>query len=460
VTEPAVLASTDRRLTALLATEQVNARAPSLVAGVVRDGGLVWSGARGTAVGPEPLAGDEPATVDTQYRIGSITKVMTAVLVLQLRDEGALRLTDPLGDHLSGVPYGDRSLRELLSHSSGMPAEPAGPWWERSPGRGFDDLVAGLDPAMAPFAPGARHHYSNVGYALLGQLVAVTRGASWWSVLQGRLLTPLGMHRTSYAPEGPAATGFSVDEFRGTLTVEPSHDSGAMAPAGQLWSTVEDLARLAAFLADPDPSVLSSDSLTEMTTAQTGTPDRVHEGSYGLGLRLAGVADRSYAGHTGSVPGFAAGLFVDRERHTGAVCLTNGFGGLRAQGFPIEMLQTLEAAEPSLPPAWQPVTDVPREIGEILGVWFWGNVAVSMSYDGQQVIVRLLGQGVPWCTFRLVAPGRLVGATGYFAGEPLHAVPRPGLGVGHLECATFIFTRRPYDPEAPIPGGTSPSGAA
>ena len=98
---PLVQDATARRLYALLAGEQVGARAPSLVAGLVRDGELIWSSARGSVVSADD-PGLSPST-DTQYRIGSITKIMTAILVMQLRDEGALRLTDPLDDHLPGA---------------------------------------------------------------------------------------------------------------------------------------------------------------------------------------------------------------------------------------------------------------------------------------------------------------------------------------------------------------------
>ncbi len=452
--ETTVLATTARRMTALLAREQVSARVPSLVAGVVRGGELAWAGSHGTP----PAVGDEAASIDTQYRIGSITKVMTAILVMQLRDEGLVRLTDRLAEHLPGVAYGKGTLRELLSHSSGMQAEPPGPWWERSRGVTLASLVSRLDESDAPFAPGQEYHYSNLGYALLGEVVARTRAASWWSVLESRLLAPLGMRRTSYIAQQPAATGFSIDTFAGTLTEEPSHDSGAMAPAGQLWSTVEDLGRLAGFLADPDPSILRADSVAEMTTGQAGVPDGVNAGSYGLGLRLAVVADRSYIGHTGSVPGFLAGLFVDREHRTGAVCLANGADGVRAQDFPIDLLRLLEDLEPSIPSPWVPNTEVPPDVRDLLGLWYWGNMACTMSYEGDRVVVRLLRKALTWCTFRLDDTSRLVGATGYFAGEPLNAVHREDGSVGHLECATFIFTRVPYDPEAPVPGrGAEPN---
>src|SRR3954453_11690704 len=130
---------TGRRLIALLAAEQRQGRLPSLVCAITRDGSLVWRGSRGAATGDS----GERAT-ELQYRIGSITKTMTAVLLLQLRDEGRLALNDPVGDHLPELRHGDVTLRSLLSHSSGMAAEPPGEWWERVAGGPFDRLVAGL----------------------------------------------------------------------------------------------------------------------------------------------------------------------------------------------------------------------------------------------------------------------------------------------------------------------------
>src|SRR4051795_6020353 len=100
-------------------------RARSFVAGVVRDGGLAWSAGRGDVA--------EPHT-DVQYRLGSISKTVTAVVVLRLRDEGLLHLDDPLERHLPGTPFGDRTIGQLLSHLAGASAESPGGWWERTPG--------------------------------------------------------------------------------------------------------------------------------------------------------------------------------------------------------------------------------------------------------------------------------------------------------------------------------------
>ncbi len=443
-----LLDSTAYRLQAAVAAEQVAGRLPTLVAGLVRDGELVWSAAAGTALS---RVHDRGPTRETQYRIGSITKTLTALVVMQLRDEGVVALTDRLDAHLPGVPYGDRTLRQLLCHASGMPAEPPGSWWERSPGVPYDALMARLDSTVDAVPADQQFHYSNVAFALLGEVVARHTGLTWFDAVSSRLLEPLGMRRTTYLPTAPTAGGFSVHAFAGSLTDEPSQDTGAMAPAGQLWSTLDDLARYAVFLADPDPSVMAPNTLREMTVVHSGTPDDVPGGAYGLGFRLAVAGERTLVGHTGSMPGFLAGLFVDRTRKTAAICLANGTSGLRCQGLPVDLLRILEQHEPAIAAAWEPTAEVPAGVLEVLGLWHWGNMAFTISYDDTGLVSRILDQGVPWCTYEEAADG-FVGTSGYHTGETLRVVRRTDGSVSHLVCATFVFTRVPYDPEAPIPG--------
>src|SRR3954462_9274244 len=118
-----VLPATARRLLARTARVQRDGRAPSLVAGVVRDGGLAWSAGRGDVT--------EPHT-DVQYRLGSISKTITAVVVMRLRDEGRLGLDDRLERHVPGTPLCDRTVGQLLSRLAGASAESPGGWWERT----------------------------------------------------------------------------------------------------------------------------------------------------------------------------------------------------------------------------------------------------------------------------------------------------------------------------------------
>lgn len=444
---------TARRLQVLIAQDQTAGRLPSVVAGVVREGELVWTGSHGSLVVADGgAAGRVHPGPDVQYRIGSITKTLVAVVVMQLRDEGLLDLNDRLQTHLPGVKYGDRTIRSLLSHSSGMHSEPAGEWWERTPGSDFDQLSERLGEVGPAFPAGSTFHYTNVAFGLLGEVVTRLTGLPWFKAVRERVLEPLGMMRTSYLPEPPAAQGYSVHHFAGTLTEEPSHDAGAMAPAGQVWSTVEDLARYAAFLAGGDDKVLSRATLDEMCTPQSGSLAGGLTGGHGLGLRLASGGSGVVVGHTGSMPGFLAGLFADRVRRTGAVVMANGTTGLRCEGLCLDMLATLEEHEPTVPEAWTPSATVPPEVADVLGVWHWGNTALGFAWDGHEVVARGLGNGQEHYRFAL-EDGRLVGTRGYHHGEHLHVVRDESGEPSHLVCATFVYTRTPYDPDVPIPGG-------
>jgi CubicO group peptidase (beta-lactamase class C family) len=334
-----------------------------------------------------------------------------------------------------------------------MHSEPPGSWWERSPGVTFDELVAALDDSDPAFPAGATFHYTNVAFALLGEVVARHRGEPWFDVVRSRLLEPLGMHRTTYLPQEPHATGWSVHHYAGTLTPEPSHDAGAMAPAGQVWSTVEDLGRYAAFLAGGDDAVLSWATLQEMATPQSGSRAGALGSAHGLGFQLVRGGSGVLVGHTGSMPGFLAGLFADPVRRTGAAVLANATVGLRPDGLPRDLLETLERTEGTAPHPWRPSTDVPAEVEEILGTWHWGNTAMAFAWDGSEVVVTNPARSAEAYRFLPQADGTFLGTRGYHHGEHLHVVRNDDGTINHLVCETFVYTRTPYDPAAPIPGG-------
>jgi CubicO group peptidase (beta-lactamase class C family) len=420
-------------LFAEVAAAQGEWRLPSVCAGVVRDGSLVWSGVRGRFA---TAGGGLPGT-DVQYRVGSITKTLTAILVLQCRDDGLLSLNDAVGKHLPGIAFGDLTVRHLLAHSGGMNAEPEGPWWERNPGVSFDELAAAMSDAQAVGPADRRHHYSNLGYGLLGEIVSRLRGAPWFELARDRILRPLEMRRTSYFPQGPAAEGFSVHPFSGQLEPEPAYDSRAMAPAGQLWSTIEDLARYANFWIDPVHEVLSRESVEEMATPVASDPREGLNASYGLGLRLIADDPHLLIGHTGSMPGFLAGMFVDRVRRAGAVTLGNATYGRVATLAP-DLIRILLRHEPPLTQEWVPEPPLAQGT-DLLGHWYWGNTPLTVSVAGG--ILQLTGG----LTTRLtpLAPDLYQGRDGYLAGEKLH-VFRNGDTITHLTVATFTLTRTPY----------------
>ncbi|MCW2715867.1 MAG: Penicillin-binding protein beta-lactamase class [Frankiales bacterium] len=445
---PALLPTTQRLLLSRTATAQRNGRVPSLVTGIVRGGSLVWSTGRGAV--------DEPHQ-DVQYRLGSISKTVTAVAVLRLRDEGLLDLDDPLETHLSGTPFGDRTIGQLLSHTAGLRAEAPGPWWERVAGPPWAELATQLEPTDVPHAAGRRFHYSNLGFGALGELLSRHRGSPWAEVVRDEVLLPLGMTRTTPRPGGRAAAGWAVHPWADALLPEPEHEGGGMAPAGQLWATLQDLGRLAGFLLGDTGDVLAPATLDEMT-APAGVDSSAQAWSaYGLGLQVVRNGGATLIGHGGSMPGFLASVFVDRDQDLGTVVLCNATSGL--DGTLVGDLHSIvRTAEPRVVAPWTPLPRLDDELLAVVGVWYWGTSAYGLRLraDGLLELTGLAGAGRA-SRFRSRDDGTFLGLDGYHAGEVLRVV-REGARVLALDLGSFVFSRTPYDAQAPHPGGVDEAG--
>lgn len=441
--------TTSAGLDARLAREQVSRRLPSVAAAVVAGGELVWSGMAGHAG-----AATAPAD-DLQYRIGSITKAMVAVAVLRLRDEGRLTLDDPLDGHLAGPTAA--TVRDLLTHTAGLRAETPGPWWERTPGDDADTLVAALDGDPDVSVGRGGFHYSNPGYALLGQLVAALRGRPWEEVLVEEVLRPLGMHRTSRGPQPPAATGMAVHPWAPLVLPEPAHDAGAMAPAGQLWSTVGDLARFASFLAAGQPGVLARETLQEMArpVAVDDRPGLPWTVAHGLGLQVWNLGGRRLVGHGGSMPGFTAVVRIDPACGDGVVVACNATHGFGPE-LPDDLLAMLPAGSPAAP--WEPTALDPALL-TLLGVWYWGTQPLVLrAVTADELHLDPLAGGGRASRFRRDPDGGWRGQDAYYRGERLAVRHGADGAVSHLDVGGFVLTRRPYDPPEVIPGGVPPGG--
>lgn len=447
-----LLPETRRALVHRLATGQVEGRAPSVVAAVVRDGCPVWMDGYGSVDGAVPDG-------NVQYRIGSITKTFVAMLVLRLRDEGRLALTDRLDEHLPGTVAGEATVGALLAHTTGLASEPPGPWWERTSGTLRPDLagVLGAEPQVHP--AGQRHHYSNPGYALLGALVERLHGEPWDEVLRREVLQPLGMTRTSLPPTAPHAAGWAVHPWADVLLPEPATDLGVMGPAGQLWSSAADLAKLTAFLLDGDERVLRTDTLAEMR-APASPPDVTGwDSGYGLGLQLLRRDGRLLVGHTGSVPGFVATVWVSVDDGVGAVVLSNVTSGLAVGQLAADLVKIVADREPRIPAPWRPLPSVDPLVVELAGPWYWGPAPYVLRprADGFLELGPISGGG-RGTRLRPAGDGQWVGLNGYFAGERLQVHRDSEGAVSHLDFGTFVFTRQPYDPAAVVPGGVDPDG--
>ncbi|GIJ80573.1 CubicO group peptidase, beta-lactamase class C family [Micromonospora phaseoli] len=431
---------TARQIDALVADAQSTGHVPSLIVGVVRGGGLAHLATAGGRPSPD---------ADLQYRIGSITKTMTAVLIMQERDAGRLALDDPLRRHLpEAAAAGPVTLRQLLGHAGGLQREPDGPWWERSEGVDLATLIAGFGATKIAYPPHRAFHYSNLAYGLLGGALERITRTPWAQLVRERILTPLGMHRTTYAATGPFAPGYVVHPWHDTLREEPRTDTRAMAPAGQLWSTATDLARWAAFLADPDPTVLAPATLDEMCAPVVLSDLDSWRGGYGLGIQLTRVGDRIHAGHGGSMPGYVSVLAVHRRSRTGIIGLANSYGFRTGHisSLGLQILTRVLDAEPEPPLRWRP-TDAPPppDVAELAGRWWWMGTPLDVSWDA--TTGDLLGalRGELLSRYVPEAPDRWRGRSGPEDGETLTVLRDDAGRPVALDIATFVFTRTPDD---------------
>lgn len=417
-------------------------RVPGLFAGICSGGELRWQAGIGAADVDDLHT---PPGPDDQFLIGSNTKTFTAVLVMQLRDEGRLTLDDPLDRHLPEVTHPGVTIRSMLAHVSGMQREPVGDVWESMVNPDRAELVAGFNQAERMHKPHHLFHYSNLAFSMLGELVARLDGRPWEQSLRARLLEPLGMSRTSVGFTGRAVTGYYVPPYSDVPVRETAHDLKALAPCGGLMSTAADLARWSAFVADPAAEILCPDTLEEMLAPQIMTDTQRWAGAFGLGFMLLRSGDRIYAGHTGGMPGFITGLFTDRGAGAGAVVLMNSGAVPDAGGFAVQLLDHVLDHDPRLEPPWRPGPTVPAELAELVGLWFTEGSGVVFSVREGCLEARMQDQPehVPPARFTPIAADLYRTVAGREQGELLRITRDEHGRVSKLNWATYLVTRGP-----------------
>lgn len=433
---------TRRRLRALALERQRTGRVPGLVAAVARDGTPVWTDGIGTAdVATPRLPGP-----DDQFLVASNTKSLTAVLVMALRDEGRLDLDDRLDRHLPGVTQ-RATVREALAHATGLAREPRGDIWETLEQPDAETLMSDFNAIERVGRPQDRWHYSNIVYAVLGQLVERLEGRSWEESVRTRILDPLGMTRTTVGFDGGLrATGYHLSPYHDVPRVEPVVDLRAMVPCGGLASTATDLARWTGFVADPDPAVLSPDTVEEMCQPQLMTDTEGWTGAMGLGFfLLRSRAGRTWVGHTGGLPGQVSGVFTHRESGTGAVVLMNSSSSPDPAAFAMALGDHVLDHDPTEEPPWQPGTSVPEELVPLLGRWFSEGSGYTFSVrEGRlEAQADAAPPGRAPSVFERVGDGVFRTVSGRERGELLRVTRDARGAVVKLNWATYLVTREP-----------------
>jgi CubicO group peptidase (beta-lactamase class C family) len=453
---PAQLAA---RLEQLVRSAQREKRLASIAAAVLRDGKLAWE----TAVGAADVEADVEATPDTQYRIGSITKTFTAAAIMQLRDAGKLDLEDTLDRHVEGAAY-TPTIRRLLSHASGLQRETHDDSWLTLHFAQPDELLETLSQAELVLPPGARFHYSNLAFALLGIVVERVSGTLYQDYVRERLLEPVGLTRVTFEPEPPAAKGYAAQPYADGVWDTIGVETGAWASAGQLWGTVGDICRWGAFLANPDESVLAPASAEEMRTVQTIDDHERWLSGYGLGLGLrrdplvvrpgfagdASSRDRILAGHGGSMPGFIAQLLFSAQEKVVTALLTNESEADIGE-LAVGLLGTTVAEWPVAPEAWRIGEPPPDDVVPLLGIWFmeagrlvfrWREGKLEARFDG-------MPEWRPSSVLERETDDRWRIVSGPEHGEALRIVRAEDGGVERMVLAGYPVTREPGPWRAP-----------
>jgi CubicO group peptidase (beta-lactamase class C family) len=426
-----VSASQPEALSRILREGQATHRLPSVSAAVYRGPEVLWTDAIG-------IADDEGRmpTAETQYRIGSISKTFTAAAIFLLYQEGALDLDDRLEQHLPDVAHGTVSLRRLLAHSSGLQREPPGTVWEALEFPEPTELLARLEEAEAVLPAGAHYHYSNLAYALLGQVVARVSGMPFTRFVDERLRQPLGLERTTWEAVEPAASGYYVHPYARTLEHEGDVQGGGVAAVGGLWSTPTDLCRWANHLA----------SLEALHQVQIIDDPETWTLGHGLGLQLVRKDERVFFGHGGTMPGFLAMLLGRRKEGIGAAVATNASTpSIAVETVCLQLAEKAlelwtEAAEP-----WHPEDEPPPEVAELLGLWWTEGTPFVFWWEGARLRAKPQDSAKPRLVsvFEPDGADRFRVAEGRERGELLRVVRDDDGRAVKLYWATYPVTRDP-----------------
>jgi CubicO group peptidase (beta-lactamase class C family) len=357
-------------------------RLPGAAAGVVVGDELVWSAGHGFA----DVDTKRPHDAQTLFRIASITKTFTATAILQLRDEGKLHLDDPAVGFLpelrdSESPHGaieTVTIRRMLSHESGLMGDPPGARWfhdvyESSP----DVNLAKAAEIRVAIPANVQQKYSNIAYQLLGEIVTRVGGVPYVDAIRDRILEPLGMRSSGFAPlpddlAKRRAVGYRPRWLSDTFVPATGMDEFPAAEGG-LQSCVEDVARWlsAQFPVEGGPdghvTVLSDATLREMQRPRYLEGDKWEE-AWCIGWYAQRKGETVWIQHSGGLPGFITNACFHASERVGAIAFLNGVAPASelAMALGASALEAVrKAAEPVRLPS--PTPDAYRDLLGIYG---------------------------------------------------------------------------------------------
>jgi CubicO group peptidase (beta-lactamase class C family) len=285
------------------------------------------------AVGMADVANDVPLTTEHLFRVASHSKTFTGVAIMQLVEQGKIRLDDTVGDHMSdlaGTDMAGVTVRELLAHGSGMIRDGDNcDFWDVSrPFPDRDELIQTVSRHGKVLEANEHFKYSNIGYSVLGLIIEAASGQSYQEYAIEHIVKPLDLKNT-----GPELDEARIDDYakgyssraHGNRRIEIEHiDTRAESAATGFYATAADLTAYFQAHLDGDDRILTDASKRRMRQVQWRISD---DSMYGLGLSITKFNGRTYYGHSGGYPGHITMSKLDPERKLSISVLTNTADG-------------------------------------------------------------------------------------------------------------------------------------
>ena len=376
---------------------------PGVALGIVRDQALAWAGGFGYA----DLASARPLDEHSVFAVASITKTVTGLAIMQLRDLGQLRLDDPVLRYLPEFAavrsrYGraeDVTIRGLLTHRSGLVGEAPTGHWSNMRFPPVAQILQLLPRVEVVIEPASAFKYCNLAFALLGEIVARVAGRSFTAYVQAEILAPLGMTASGFeangGPGAHAVTGYMSERYEDVPAVAEDPPMNGYAAAAGLRTSVADLSRWAALQFRTrmgqrvGAQILAGVSLSEMHRVTYVESD--WKSGYAMPWMGVRMGENVYLMHPGSAPGFLSMLAFSKPHRTAVIVLTNKQGHRACAAIAFEALEMIARAGREVPDRFAPPAPAPASYKPLLGRYAgepaWGLILHVEYRDGALLLV-------------------------------------------------------------------------
>ncbi len=363
---------------------------PAVSIALVSDGRIVWSHGFGMADPGKKL----PATSETVYRVGSVSKLFTDLALMQLVERGEIDLDAPAKTYLPSFEVKNTSntpitLRHLMSHRSGITREPPVGHYFDPTGPSLADTVASLNTTEVVYPPASHTKYSNAAIAVVGQVVSAMRKEPFEDSVKRTVLDPMELSRSDFRLTPDLAKSLAKAQmwtYDGRTFDAPSFPLG-MSPAGNLYSTVNDLAKfLVVLMKDGEASggrVVKPETLGSMRKVQFAKDDETN--GFGLGFAISRFEGQPRIGHGGAVYGFATEVALLPEAKLGvAVVASKDCANGMVRRISDEALRLMLAArEKKAPPTIRRSDPIPPALARSLcGDWEAADSGLRLDIRG------------------------------------------------------------------------------